>query len=26
MVDDEVDFTVTAKADDYFQSKRLLAA
>lgn len=26
MVDDDVDFTVTAKADDYFQSKRLLAA
>lgn len=26
MVDDEVDFAVTAKADDYFQSKRLLAA
>lgn len=26
MVDDEVDFTVTAKADDYFQTKRLLAA
>lgn len=26
MVDDEVDFTVTAKADDYFQSKRLLTA
>lgn len=26
MVDDEVDFTVTAKADDYFQSKRLLVA
>jgi hypothetical protein len=25
MVDDNVDFTVTAKADDYFQSKRLLA-
>lgn len=26
MVEDDVDFTVTAKADDYFQSKRLLAA
>jgi hypothetical protein len=26
IVDDSVEFTMTAKAEDYFQTKRLLAA